>query len=47
MEVIATSERMCRLRLKGRFRNLIIQSIYEPTKEKDDSEKEDVYNKLD
>lgn len=47
MEVEAMSERICRIRLRGRFRNITIINVHAPTEEKEMREKEQFYDKLD
>ncbi|KAI5715018.1 hypothetical protein M8J77_009060 [Diaphorina citri] len=47
MKFEAVDERLCYLRLKGRFKNISIISIYAPTEESDDEAKEMFYTKLD
>ncbi|XP_071628707.1 craniofacial development protein 2-like [Temnothorax longispinosus] len=40
-------EKMCKLRLKGRFRNLSIISAYAPTEDANEEEKNAFYDELD
>jgi len=40
------NERLCKLRIEGRFNNLSIISAYAPTEEKTDEEKEKFYKDL-
>jgi hypothetical protein len=40
------NERLCKLRIKGKFHNLCIISVYSPTEEKTDEKKENYYENL-
>jgi hypothetical protein len=44
LECEAINERICRLRMKGRYRNIILISVHDPTEEKEDREKEEFYD---
>jgi hypothetical protein len=53
LEYEAINERICRLRMKGRYRNNTIISAHGPTEEKEDREKkefhdcsEEIYHKI-
>jgi hypothetical protein len=42
----AINERLCKIRLKGKYNNVTLVNIYAPTKDKADSEKETFYEQL-
>ena len=44
LEFEAVNERICRIRIKGRYRNII--STHAPTEEKEECEKEEFYDRL-
>jgi hypothetical protein len=44
LEYEATDERICRLRMKGRYTNITIISVHAPTEEEEDREKEEFYD---
>jgi endonuclease/exonuclease/phosphatase family metal-dependent hydrolase len=46
LEYEAINERRCRLRMKGRYRNITIISVHAPMEEKEDREKEEFYDCL-
>jgi exonuclease III len=46
LEYGAINERICRLRIKGRYRNITIISVHAQTEEKEDRKKEEFYDCL-
>lgn len=46
MEFEPINERMCRIRIRGKLRNLSIMLVYAPTEDKDEVEKETFYEEL-
>jgi len=42
----AINERLCKIRLKGKYNNVTLVNIYAPTEDKADSEKENFYEQL-
>jgi exonuclease III len=46
LEFEAVNDRMCRIRIKGRYRNIAIISTHAPTEQKKEYEKEEFYDRL-
>ena len=46
LEFEAVNDRICRIRIKGRYRNVTIISTHALTEEREDHEKEDFYDRL-
>lgn len=42
----SNNERMCHIRIKGRFKNISIENFYAPTEEAEDDEKDEFYDML-
>jgi exonuclease III len=42
----AINERICKIRIKGKYNNMTLVNMYTPTEDKADSEKENFYEKL-
>ena len=46
LEFETVNERICRIRIKGRYRNITIISTHAPMEEKEEYEKEELYDRL-
>jgi hypothetical protein len=46
LEFEAVNDRMCRIRIKGRYRNIARISTHAPIEEKEEHEKEECYDRL-